>query len=162
MITTQIQINRLNVLIEELEKLRANTAKPKFEMRNWMAETLSKFATKVGLHKAIMDATKNPCGTAACLAGKAGLIPRIRRLGFRWDVMETKTFMTNQAQACFHFDGYTGDVAVKHFFGWEAFSEVFMALGEITTLFQGIKRLKKLVKEEQKILDECREYKFCA
>ncbi len=152
--TTQIQIDRLNVLIVELEALRANTKKPKFDMGNWMSGALTRLTTKVGLHKAIMEATENPCGTASCLAGKAGLIPKIRRMGFKWDVMPDRSYLTGQAQAGFHYDGWTGDFAVQEFFGSEAFHEVFMAISEIRTLLQGIKALKRLVTYEQAILDE--------
>lgn len=149
--TTPVQLKRLNVLIEELERLRANTVKPKFNMGNWMSNALSRFKTKVGLHKAIMEATENPCGTAACLAGKAGIIPKIRRMGFKWDVLPEFSYLNGQAQAGFHYNGWTGDYAVKEFFGQEAFHECFMAIGEIKTLLQGINKLKSVVKYETRI-----------
>jgi len=73
--TTKVQKERIEVLIEELEKLRAKHGrKVKFDMGVWCK------ATKEDIPEAI----KNPCGTYACLAGKAGLIPRIRRMGFKW------------------------------------------------------------------------------
>lgn len=32
----------------------------------------------------LKDAMSNPCGTACCLAGKAGLMPEFHKLGFKW------------------------------------------------------------------------------
>ncbi len=148
------QYKRTKVLIEELIKLRANTEKPKFQMKNWMSEALKKMASKVGLHKAIMDATKNPCGTTCCLAGKAGLIPRIRRMGFKWDVrpgpVDAKHYSWSAqpwARACFQFDGWTGDAAARKFFGDTVFEKVFMNVAGIRTLLQGIKALQYQVEQ---------------
>jgi hypothetical protein len=149
-----IQLKRTKVLIVELHKLRDNTEKPKFNMGDWMNNLLSRMSSKAALHKAIMEATKNPCGTAACLAGKAGLIPRIRRMGFKWDVLPERSYLTGQAQAGFHYDGWTGDHAVQEFFGSDVFHEVFMDISGIRTLLQGIRALEKIVKEEEAIRND--------
>jgi len=34
-----------------------------------------------------VKALANPCGTAACIAGKAGLMPAFRKKGFRWNFL---------------------------------------------------------------------------
>ncbi len=148
------QLKRCKILITELHELRKNTIKPKFNMGNWMCDTLSRMTRKGRLHRAIMEATKNPCSTAACLAGKAGLIPRIRRMGFKWDVLSGVSYLTGQAQAGFHYGGYTGDDAVKAFFGSDAFHDIFMDLGGIRTLLQGIRALERLVKAEEQFRED--------
>ncbi len=144
---TDIQIKRTEVLIEELIKLRATTEKPQFNMKQWMSNFLTRMpGAKALLHREIMEATKNPCGTSACLAGKAGLIPRIRRMGFKWDVVpEPKSSRYYDTRACFQYDGLTGDNAAVAFFGNAVYHGVFMNYGEIRTLLQGINALKEVV-----------------
>lgn len=148
MYMTETQYKRTKVLIEELIKLRSNTVKPKFKMKNWMSETLTKMFRKEDLHAEIMEATRNPCGTACCLAGKAGLLPRIRRMGFKWDVIPgPKRFSWSDAKADFQFNGETGTKATREFFGSHVFERVFMNTSHIRTLLQGIKALQAVVEQ---------------
>ncbi len=141
---SKVQYNRTKILIEELKTLRANTPKPKFRMANWMSEFLTKMFHKKDLHQAIMDATREPCGTACCLAGKAGLIPRIRRLGFKWDVLDGGSAWSD-AKANFQYKDEIGNEAVKLFFGSYLFCRVFMNTEGLRTLLQGIKALQDAV-----------------
>ncbi len=139
------QYRRVKILITELEKLRKTTKKPKFYMGNRMSRILQKRVSKRALRIAIMEATREPCGTEACLAGKAGLIPRIRRMGFKWDVMD-EPGEYGYAKANFRYKFYKGDEAVRHFFGRDIFNDIFMNTAGIKTLFQGINKLKAAVK----------------
>jgi hypothetical protein len=143
---TEKQYRRVKILITELEKLRQTTKKPKFYMGNWMSRLLQKRRSKRALHIAVMEATREPCGTEACLAGKAGLIPKIRRMGFKWDVTD-RTDEYDYAIANFRYKVYTGDEAVRAFFGRDIFNQVFMNTSGIKTLFQGINALKRAVKD---------------
>ena len=91
--TTKVQLRRINILIEELEELRRTTKDIKFEMGTWCElEYVDDGQSATDLQKLIRNATKNPCGTAACLAGKAGLIPRIRKMGFMWNMIPRKNW----------------------------------------------------------------------
>ena len=157
---TPIQITRCKVLIRELKLLKANTVKPKFFMGNWMSLFLTKRRTTRELHQDIMEATRNPCGTACCLAGKAGLIPAIRRMGFKWDVYtKDQAFdLFGNARAGFQFGSHLGDAAVINFFGQLAFSDVFMNIYNIHTLLQGIKALEAVIKAGELLLEEEAEY----
>lgn len=151
---TPIQIRRVKILIRELKFLRANTPNPVFRMGEWMCNILTKRKSKKVLHQDIMKATKQPCGTAACLAGKAGLIPAVRRMGFKWDVYtKDQAFdLFGNARAGFQFGSHLGDNAVVAFFGQMAFSEVFMDIRGIRTLLQGIKALEAVVERGETLL----------
>jgi len=154
--TTKVQLKRINILIEELEKLRASTPRPKFNMGMWCELTgrdekdswgrAVSNDTRAELRAKIKAAVLNPCGTAACLCGKAGLMPRFRRMGFRWDVsksgkVEGKFYYSKRGRAR---DTY-GEVATMEFFGFDVYDDVFINVDEIKTLSQGIKALKRFV-----------------
>jgi len=141
--TTKVQLDRIRILIEELEKLRKDNPKGKFNMGIWCDLEFAR--TKTKLQKQIMEATKNPCGTAACLAGKAGLMPRFRRMGFKWTAHSS-------GYADFSYKGNLGDDAVKAFFGYDVFTDVFLNTNEIKTLFQGINALRQFVEDEDLML----------
>lgn len=138
-------LHRIKVLIEELEDLRANTPKPKFNMKAWCEIVRGK--SKTFLRKLIGAAVKNPCGTSGCLAGKAGLIPKIRRMGFRWEVLPGCR-SHRPATAGFRYKNFTTDAAVRQFFGRMCYWEVFMDMYGINTLLQGIVALKRFHKRE--------------
>jgi len=137
--TTPVQLRRIRILIEELEKLRKDNPKGKFNMGIWCA--LTKAVDRFILRKEILEATKDPCGTVACLAGKAGLIPRIRRMGFKWDPTGRR-----KAHANFRYREHRGVGAVTAFFGEDVLYHVFRIM-TINTLYQGIQALKIFVKE---------------
>ena len=147
---TKAQLFRVGVLIEELEKVRKSTPSPKFNMKSWC--TLHRAATKTFLKKLIGQAVKNPCGTTACLAGKAGLLPKIRRMGFRWEVMRPKSYRQrgHPAHAGFRYKHNIEVNAVKKFFGTMCYWEVFMNIYGINTLLQGIDALKRFHKRESR------------
>lgn len=150
MTTTTKQLTRIKILIEELESLRENTEKPAFDMGTWCE--ISEADTKTKIQKQISEAVKNPCQTAACLAGKAGLMPRFRRMGFSWRFSHFGIlFGKNEIGACasFKYKEYKGVLAVKMFFGADVTKEVFMQTLGIRTLFQGINALKEFVAEEE-------------
>jgi len=164
--TNKEQINRLKVLIEELEIIyKGPRKKSSINMSEWCE--LDKFHSMAALTRAIKIATEDPCGTSACLAGKAGLIPRIRKMGFKWDFDHSQPVgfeweRKTQAVAGFVFKerGHLprkGDIAVKEFFGERAFQDVFHNFN-IKTLFQGIRELKAFVKVEQRIYDQFSSY----
>jgi len=145
--TTPTQLRRINILIEELIKLRQRAIdrdrEIEFNMASWMEPGMS----SPNLRSKIDKAVRNPCGTEACLCGKAGLIPRIRRLGFKWDIIP-KSYGTS---ANFQYTGgdgdrYHGSHAVKEFFGEDVTEEVFLGGQDINTLFQGIQALKRFVR----------------
>lgn len=138
---------RVKVLIEELEDLRANTQKPKFNMKSWCELVIGH--SKTFLKKLIGEAVKNPCGTVGCLAGKAGLIPKIRRMGFRWEVLPGQKNRA-PARAGFRYKNFTTDAAVRQFFGRMCYWEVFMDMYGINTLLQGIDALKRFHKRESR------------
>ena len=144
---TEFQINNCKILIEELTKLQETVKEPIFDMSRWVDPILDHFRTKKGLHAKIMEVTKNPCGTAACLAGKAGLIPRIRKMGFKWDVVVHKNYL-HEATATFMFDDLQENEAVRAFFGTTTFQKVFLRT-KIRTLNGGIRVLKRHVKDEE-------------
>jgi len=146
---TSKQLFRVEVLIEELVRLRKETPKPQFNMKNWCL--LASARTKTFLAQLIGRAVKNPCGTTACLAGKAALIPKIRRMGFRWEVMRPKSHRRGQmAKAGFRYKRNIADKAVKQFFGPMCYWEVFMDIYGINTLLQGIDALKRFHRRESK------------
>lgn len=147
---TNFQINNCKILLEELEKLQQATKAPVFSMERWVNPILDRARTQKALHKRIMQVTDNPCGTAACLAGKAGLIPRIRRLGFKWDVLTGKRrcFFGGDAKANFQYDIYEGTNAVCAFFGGDTFREVFMRT-KIRTLNGALRVLRKHIRVEE-------------
>lgn len=149
-ITTSLQLHHIKVLIEELEKLRTETPKPKFEMSRWIDALLTFGRNKTSLRKTIHEATLHPCRTSACLAGKASLIPRIRRMGFRWDFWDFNVH--GEATAAFHYRGYFGTSAVRKFFGEDVYYQVFVNLENIRTLLQGIKALKQFMERNEKSL----------
>ena len=129
--TTKVQLNRIRILIEELEKLRAQHGRGiKFDMGLYVST----------LNFDLPTAIKNPCGTYACLVGKAGLIPRIRRMGFRWTQAAGGGYD-------FRYKKCRGSDAIRTFFGDAVSAEIFHGPGmdRISTLFQGIKALKKFV-----------------
>ena len=138
--TTKAQLRRINILIEELEKLRKENPKGKFDMGTWCS--IKRAATRLLLRKQILEAIQNPCGTAACLAGKAGLIPRIRRMGFKWDTAKSRGNVAD-----FRYKKLIGNVAVQFFFGSAVFHRVFTRTYSISTLYQGIQALKCFVKD---------------
>ena len=138
--TTKVQLRRIEILIEELEKLRKAKPKGKFNMRIWCA--LKRAATRAVLRKQIREAVKNPCGTSACLAGKAGLIPRIRKMGFKWDTIDRWG-----DHGGFRYKKFIREAAVRAFFGDDVYWGVFNRPHSITTLFQGINALKSFVRE---------------
>ena len=144
---TTKQLRRVKILITELEKLRATTKTPKFNMGQWMSRLLKRRNSKKAMKIAIMEATREPCNTSACLAGKAGLIPKIRRMGFRWDVIGANSY--GEGVADFRYKDFIGDEAVKQFFGYDTYSDVFLNTYDINTLFQGINALKRAVKAEE-------------
>jgi len=57
----------------------------------------------------LTQAINNPCGTAACIAGKAGLMQVFRDQGFKW---------------CFRNDGFS--IEPQEFFGEETYNCVFI------------------------------------
>jgi len=145
------QLFRVGVLIEELVRLRKETPRPKFNMKSWCS--IASGTSKTFLMKLIGQAVKNPCGTSACLAGKAGLIPKIRRMGFRWEVMRQSADRKRRlipAKAGFRYKRSIDCNAVKKFFGPMCYWEVFMDIYGIHTLLQGIDSLKRLHKRESK------------
>lgn len=145
--TTKIQLKRIEILIEELEKLRKENPRGIFDMGDWCA--LDSAPTKTELDKQIKEATKNPCGTAACLAGKAGLIPRIRQMGFRWGSRVSILGWDSYAYGGFRYKDYFDDNAIEAFFGEEVLNTVFYDTATINTLYQGIKALKKFIQIEK-------------
>lgn len=144
------QLFRVKVLIEELEKMRKSNPSPKFHMKSWCELACAR--SRTFLNKLIRRATKNPCGTTACLAGKAGLIPKIRRMGFKWEARElsSELLRSTTARAGFKFKDKVDDNAVKEFFGIMCYWEVFMDIYGISTLIEGIKALKGFHKRESK------------
>lgn len=147
---TNFQINNCKILVEELVKLQATVDNPVFDMERWVNPRLDRARTQKALHKRIMKVTDNPCGTAACLAGKAGLIPRLRRLGFKWDVLKGKhrRFFGGDAKANFQYGIYEGTNAVSAFFGCRTFTNVFMRT-KIRTLNGALRVLRKHIREEE-------------
>lgn len=127
--TTKAQLNRIRILIEELEKLRKEHGrKVKFAMGVWCDLE----------DKSLREAVRNPCGTYACLAGKAGLIPRIRRMGFKC--------FDDDFGVDFKYKSHSGTSAIEKFFGKEIMRSVFTRYAmTIPTLFQGILALKRFV-----------------
>lgn len=145
--TTKVQKGHIRVLIEELEKLQ-DTKDIQFNMSHWCELGLRKPfdapMPREELREAILLATKNPCGTSACLAGKAGLIPRIRRMGFKWGVSRGGAIKgifryTNNGREL------TGDAAVCAFFGERVFEIVFTGRFDIKTIPQGIQALENFL-----------------
>lgn len=144
---TNLQIEHCKILVEELEKLQKATKAPVFSMERWVNPILDRARTQALLHKRIMDVTKNPCGTAACLAGKAGLIPRIRRLGFKWDIVKGR-YYGGDAKANFKYGTSEGTYAVTAFFGYSTFTNVFMRT-KIRTLNGALRVLRKHIRVEE-------------
>ena len=145
---SKAQLFRIEVLIEELVRLRKDTPKPMFSMKNWCL--LARGRTQTFLKQLIGAAVKDPCGTTACLAGKAGLIPKIRRMGFRWEVMKGRRGRGLPARAGFRYKNNIEDKAVKSFFGPMCYWEVFMDIYGINTMLQGIDALKRFHKRESR------------
>jgi hypothetical protein len=157
------QIKRIHILIEELEIIKKETSRQKFNMHEWCE--LMKFHTRAALKRAVKGATKNPCGTSACLAGKAALIPRLRKMGFKWDFLKLEDIGypgENKTQAVAGFiykergqwgERFEGDEAVKQFFGLRAYQDVFHNF-RIKTLARGIKELKAFVDVEERIFEQ--------
>ena len=145
---TEKQISNCKVLIEELVKAQKAERKPIFSMERWIAPDFDHGPTKKALHEKIMKVTLDPCGTAACLAGKAGLFPRIRKLGFKWDVVAGRPFNGGYyARANFSYQGLIGSAATKEFFGESTFNSVFIRT-KIRTLSGALRVLKKHIKDE--------------
>ena len=141
------QLFRIKVLIEELVRIRAETDKPKFNMKHWCELARGKSITF--LNKLIGKAIKNPCGTSCCLAGKAGLLPKIRRMGFKWEAKPSSSPVRGApATGGFRYQHNVDDNAVKKFFGTMCYWEVFMDLYGISTLLQGIEALKRFHRRE--------------
>lgn len=136
--TTRVQLRRIKILIEELEKLPTDGV---FKMDTW-CELSGGFGTS--LKSKIRKAVRNPCGTAACLAGKAGLIPRIRRMGFKWDVLGRWGHHAN-----FRYKTFIGGSARWEFFGEDVNDAVFTSIDTIDTLPEGIEALKEFVKDAE-------------
>ncbi len=77
-------LRRIKILIEEFEKFGN---KGFVYMDEWVnTDNVPESDMGRGDRKFIIEAGKNPCGTAACIAGKAGLMPRFRRLGFKYNI----------------------------------------------------------------------------
>jgi len=148
--TTPIQLHRIKILIEELTKLRQRAIDKsrgiEFDMTTWMDPELCSPNLGTKINKAV----KNPCGTSACLAGKAGLIPKIRKLGFQWDITP-KSYGTSAGFSYTENEfRYTGNSAVSLFFGGGVFKAVFLDVKGINTLHQGIMALKRFVHKARK------------
>lgn len=78
---------RVEILLEELEKLPKESF---VYMTDWVVAGGK--LSESDEARFVRSAMKNPCGTAACIAGKAGLMPRFRKLGFRWNFEEQYDF----------------------------------------------------------------------
>ncbi len=142
----ETQISHCKVLIEELTKAQKAERKPIFSMKRWVDPGIEGAGTKKELHERIMKVTLDPCGTAACLAGKAGLFPRIRKLGFKWDVIAGG--YRGYARANFSYGDRRGSQATRAFFGDSTFDNVFMRT-QIRTLKGALRVLKHHVKLEE-------------
>lgn len=155
--TTLVQLKRIKILIEELESLKETTKKPAFDMHQWCE--IGELRTKALMQKQINKAVKNPCQTAACLAGKAGLMPRFRRMGFSWAFSHygPSGVIHNRLVALADFryrdrhkHVWKGTFALEKFFGIPVYRQIFMRTYKIRTLFQGINALKRFVAEEDR------------
>ncbi len=144
--TTLIQLHRIEVLIEELTKLRQRSIdrgrEIEFYMGNWITTDLCSPHLKDKITKAV----RNPCGTQACLAGKAGLIPRIRRLGFKFDIVPGSYGAKAEFQYTENGITWSENSAIRMFFGEDVTKKIFIGSQDIHTLFQGIQALKRFVK----------------
>ncbi len=145
---TETQISNCKVLIEELTKAQKAERKPIFSMERWIDPNLDSGPSKKALHEKIMKVTLDPCGTAACLAGKAGLFPRIRKLGFKWDVISKAGYLGAVARASFSYQGLIGTDATREFFGRSTLDNVFMRT-KIRTLNGALRVLKRHVKDKE-------------
>ncbi len=144
--TNKVQLRRVKMLIEEFEEILRTVPKPNFNMKMWCELRTSNLVNS-NLRAKIREAVKNPCGTAACLAGKAGLMPRFRRLGFKWDdIFDQNT----EFYGTFSYDGAVGNYAVKRFFGTDVFHDVFINTDNIVTIKGGIYHLKLCVARIEK------------
>ncbi len=97
---TDDQRRRLNTLADELSNLDGFV-----HMGDWMTVPHRDSLDRSNLRRA---AQANPCGTAACIAGKAGLMEVFREEGFEWDFKDW---------------GFT--IPPLDFFGVEAYVAVF-------------------------------------
>lgn len=147
--TTPIQLHRIEILIEELEKLRQRAKKRKQEIQFFMGNWITPELASPNLKDKIAKAVRNPCGTQACLAGKAGLISKIRRMGFKWEILPGSRGTESNFQFTENRYRFRGDSAVKAFFGGDVTKEIFLGSQSIKTLFQGIQALKRFVKANQ-------------
>ncbi len=102
---------RIKTLVAELSKLEGF-----IHMTGWMAEPNT--TTDEGYEKFLKRARKNPCGTAACIAGKAGLMDVFRKEGFYWDYYSGRGGFSIEASAFFgqdvHYSVFTGYWAVRN------------------------------------------------
>lgn len=141
------QLNHIRLLISELEKLQKETPEPEFDMNIWCSLANSDLQfDREQLERQIEKATENPCGTAACLAGKAGLIPAIRKLGFKWAVSSKKNNIGHRdfPAGQFQYKDRRGRAATEEFFGVSVMHMVFES-DQIYTLQEGIDALKAFV-----------------
>ncbi len=144
--TTPIQLHRIEILIEELEKLRQRAKERKEEIEFNMGFWITPEMEGPNLKGKIDKAVRNPCGTAACLAGKAGLIPRIRRLGFKFDIVPGSYGAKAEFQYTENGFNYRENSAIGAFFGEDVTKKIFIGSHNIDTLFQGIQALKRFVR----------------
>lgn len=159
--TTEIQLKRLGILVEELEKLRDSVPASEvcFDMGQWCElQNAESRTTRTKILADIEAATLNPCNTYACLAGKAGLIPRIRRAGFKWTISDPKAGEDDDScwsHTEFQYKDRAGHVVKGHdaitaFYGESAMSNVFLHHSHgIDTLQDGIELLTTFIKWEK-------------
>lgn len=146
---TGVQLNRIKMLIEEFEIILEDR-NARIHMRDWCE--LEYAETKEEAKRKLKDAVDNPCGTAACLAGKAGLMRRFRNLGFKWTMKFEPGFFSydeGHFSGEFEYRDSTGDDAVREFFGDDAYEELFMDF-TIKSVRGGIYRLKQFVNRVEK------------
>ncbi len=146
--TTLIQLHRIEVLIEELTKLRQRSIDRKEEIEFNMVFWITPEMEGPNLKGKIDKAVRNPCGTQPCLAGKAGLNPRIRRLGFKFDIVPGSYGTKAEFQYTENGFNYRENSAIKAFFGEDVTKKIFIGGQDIHTLLQGIQALKRFVKEQ--------------
>jgi len=153
--TSKTQLNRLSILSTELSKL--SDAMPaesvRFDMGLWCELTnADSLLSRADLEKQITEATRNPCNTYACLCGKAGLIPRIRRMGFKWAIRELNVDPNYDGRRpCvgeFQYKNLRDHEAIREFFGDGAMDNVFLNHSSIETLDEGIELLEDYIQKE--------------
>jgi len=137
--TTPEQLARLEILHEEFKKLPKDG---RFFMEYWLAdlERADYDEIKEGYNKAL----ENPCGTAGCIVGKAGFIPRIRDLGFKitLEPFDERLYFTDEInETCISTKGLgaacdeSEENPLISFWGYDAFSELFTSSKAIDNIF---------------------------